>query len=36
LERDDDVGEPGEQDYEEPVGISAQPDQVGPPSIAEE
>ena len=32
LERDDDVGEPGEQDYEEPVGISAQPDQIGPAS----
>lgn len=39
LERDDDVAKPGEQDYDEPVGISAQPDQVGPasmPSISEE
>jgi predicted PurR-regulated permease PerM len=31
LQRDDDVGEPGEKaDADEPVGISAKPDQIGP------
>ncbi len=31
LERDDDVGEPGEQsDYDEPVGTTAEPDDLGP------
>jgi putative heme transporter len=34
LGRDDDVGESGEQDYGEPVGISMRPDQVGPASAS--
>ena len=33
MERDEDVGEPGEKaDYDEPVGISAEPDDVGAPT----
>jgi putative heme transporter len=30
LERDEDVGAPGEGDIDEPVGIKAEPDEVGP------